>query len=70
MSVDPVSARARLAAKITEQDAARGRPLTDAEKLNNLRHAIERICGDCGGEVEPFAKCPQCGAVNSEPVTV
>ena len=30
-------ARARLAAKIAEQDAARGRPLTDAERLENLR---------------------------------
>jgi hypothetical protein len=28
--------RARLAAKIAEQDAARGRPLTDLEKLANL----------------------------------
>jgi hypothetical protein len=34
------AARAKLMAKIAEQDAARGRPLTDTEKLNNLEDAL------------------------------
>lgn len=32
--------RAKLRAKIAEQDAARGRPLTATEKLNNLEDAL------------------------------
>lgn len=32
--------RENLAAKIAERDAARGRPLTDKEKLENLRRAL------------------------------
>ena len=33
--------RARLQQKIAEQDAARGRPLTDRERLANLRRALD-----------------------------
>lgn len=32
--------RARLQARIAEQDAARGRPLTDRERLENLWRAL------------------------------
>lgn len=59
--------RAKLRAHIAEQDAARGRPLTDAERIANLRHAIARVCAECGHEVEPMAKCGRCGAVNDIP---
>lgn len=34
--------RAKLRAKIAEHDAARGRPLTDHERLANLRRELER----------------------------
>lgn len=33
--------RKRLRAKIAEQDAARGRPLTDHERLDNLRRWLD-----------------------------
>ena len=58
-----VAARQRLREIVAEQDAARGRPLTDAEKLANLSRAIARICVACGGEVEPNALC-KCGRWN------
>ena len=59
----PANARERLLAMRREADRQRGRPLTDAEKLANLRHAIDRVCWECGAEVEPKARC-ECGTVN------
>jgi len=41
MSHKPEAMRAKLRAKIAEQDAARGRPLTDAEKIANLEAALD-----------------------------
>lgn len=46
MAFDPVAARAKLKAKIAEQDAARGRPLTDTEKLAHLKKALDEISLD------------------------
>jgi hypothetical protein len=59
----------KVRARIAERDLARGRPLTLSEQLANLRHAVERICGTCGGEVEPGARC-KCGHLNSNWVTI
>lgn len=46
-----------------EADRQRGSPLTDAEKAANLSHALDRVCWECGAEVEPMARCA-CGTVN------
>lgn len=35
--------RARLQEKIAEQDAKRGRPLTDAERLANLPRGLDHV---------------------------
>lgn len=53
-----------------ERDAARGRPLTAREQLDNLRYAIARICDVCGAEAEPHAKCARCDHVNHDPVLI
>jgi rubrerythrin len=45
-------------------DAERGRPLTPSEQLANLQRAIDWTCIECGHEVEPKAKCPNCGWAN------
>ena len=61
----PENARQRLIELRRDADRKRGRPLTDAERVLNLRHAMDRVCWECGGEVEPAARCA-CGAVNAE----
>jgi ribosomal protein L40E len=38
--------------------------------LDNFRHAVERICGGCGAEVEPHAACHKCGTLNDNPVAI
>lgn len=65
----PANARARLLAMRREADRKRGRPLTDTERVANLRHALDRVCWDCGADVEPGARCP-CGTVNARQPTV
>jgi hypothetical protein len=57
-------ARAKLDAMRERNDKERGRKLTEAERLANLRRAIERTCIECGQEVEPWAKCTGCGWTN------
>lgn len=50
----------KLRAKIAEQDAARGRPLTDAEKLANLKASLSR-CDKCEKPVQMNDRyCPWC----------
>lgn len=50
-----------LQAKIDKQDAARGRPLTDEERLANLADALSR-CDSCEKKVEPdWLYCAWCG---------
>ena len=60
----PENAHQRLIELRRDADRKRGRPLTDAEKLANLRHAMDRVCWECGSEVAPAARCA-CGAVNA-----
>jgi rubrerythrin len=57
-------AQARLDALRERNDKARGRKLAEAERLENLRRAIEWTCIECGHEVEPKTKCPGCGWIN------
>jgi len=59
----PPNARERLIALRRDADKQRGRKLTDAEKLANLRHAMDRVCWNCGAEVEPKVRC-SCGLIN------
>lgn len=59
----PSNARERLIALRRDADRQRGRKLTDAEKVANLRHALDRVCWECGAEVEPKARC-RCGTLN------
>jgi hypothetical protein len=54
----------KLEAMRKRNDAARGRELTAVERAENLRRAIDRTCIECGREVEPKAKCPDCGWIN------
>lgn len=61
-------ARERLAAHIARRNEERGRPLTDHEKLQNLFRALDRICPECGDEVEPGAACA-CGWMRPETVS-
>lgn len=41
LTIEDLRRRAKLQEVIDRQDAERGRPLTDAEKLENLRKALE-----------------------------
>lgn len=59
-----IAAQARLEAMRERNDKLRGRRLSEAEQIENLRRAIQRICNQCGGEVEPRATCTDCGTVN------
>jgi hypothetical protein len=53
--------RAKLQAKIDQQDAERGRPLTSTEQLVNLQRALE-TCFACDGRVTlTTTVCPYCG---------
>lgn len=51
--------KAKLREAIAQQDRARGRPLTDAEKLENLRKALAEHDSDCG--YQDGQRC-SCGA--------
>lgn len=53
--------RERLRAIIARQDAERGRPLTDREKLENLAAALSE---------DADTPCPHCGVHDHEPCGV
>lgn len=55
-------ARERLSEWVAREDAKRGRPLTDAEKLDNIANFIWR-CDECDSQVSLTWKyCASCGA--------
>ena len=54
----PTEMRARLHAEIARRDVARGRPLTDQEKLENLFDALAESAD---------TPCPLCGVRDHEP---
>ncbi len=47
LTADDLARRARLQEFIDRQDAARGRPLTEREKLDNLYRALAEHDSDC-----------------------
>lgn len=47
ITVDHLAMRAKLQEIIDQQDAARGRPLTDSERLANLTAALREHDSDC-----------------------
>lgn len=52
------TARQRMNAVIARQDIARGRALTDRERLDNLARALAEY---------PDTPCPECGVFDSDP---
>jgi len=53
--------REKLAAYIAQKDAERGRPLTAAEQLANLKWALSH-CDKCEAVIEAnWTYCPWCG---------
>ncbi len=57
----PFQRLAIVRAKIEAQDAARGRPLTDTERLSNLFAAMRR-CDQCDNAIDlEWHYCASCG---------
>lgn len=59
-------AQARLDALRERNDKERGRKLTEAERLENLRRAIAETCRECGHKVDVGAECPYCWTLNTD----
>jgi len=60
LTADDLARRAKLQEMIDRKDAARGRPLTDAERRANLERFLTH-CWTCNGYVGDAEKCPHCG---------
>lgn len=61
ITIQDLERRANLQRLIDRKDAARGRPLTDAEKAANLMRAMTH-CWECEGYVGWSAEtCSHCG---------